>query len=270
MIYEEYIDLNAEQLTASLNTFQAQEVPKGFIDTHENGKLLVQCLLDNKMTPTVENLVACARAHTPEKGYKMYYSPQELSLRNMRANFTEVQLAAFDTWWARQKHLVHSPQTENAILAQMLGRVFTNDNFDAAAGRCSHTGQVSEQSQPSRYQPGQYSGRNDLKDEVRPEEMLDVFGKPIHKSTTYRNSIRESYEAAVRARAERDQVPETNEQAEAQRECENMRGNTHSRTNEIQKCFVTKNGQIDWVATRNVRRQIQDMPGDGRGSGRSV
>lgn len=103
------------------------------------------------------------------------------------------------------------------------------------------------------------------------DQRLDVFGKPVAKTTSFRGSIREQYEAAIAAREARDHSPQSNAQQAAQRECENMRGNTHGRTNEIQKCFVTDaKGNIDWIATRNSRRQIQDAPGDGRGSGRSV
>jgi hypothetical protein len=270
MTFDEYTNQNATTLSASLTAFEQQETPKGFISSFENGRALIQSLIDNNLLPSVENLAFVAKLHTPELGYKFYYTSQELSLQNMRSNFTAAQLTAFDAWWGRQKHLVHTPQAESSILAQMVGRVFTNDAFDSAAGRCSHTGQV-EEHRSVHYQPGQYSNRTDLTDSVKPEEMLDVFGQPIHKSTAYRGSIREQYEAAVAARAERDHTPESNSQAEAQREAEAMRGNTYSRTDQIQKMFITtQSGDIDWVATRNVRRQIQDMPGDGRGSGRSA
>jgi hypothetical protein len=270
MTLDEYKDRHAAQLVEALNQFDRIHTPLGFINTHENGVALLTHLAQNNMPPTLASLEQSVKMHTSELGFKMYYSPQELSLRNMRNNFTAAELTAFDAWWRRQQHLVHTPQAETAILTQMVGRNFTNDAFDSAAGRCSHTGQV-EEHRSVHYQTGQYSGRTDLTDTVKPEEMIDVFGRHIHKSTTYRGSIREEYEAAVAARAERDRTPESNSQAEAQRESEAMRGNTYSRTDQIQKMFVTtKSGAIDWVATRDARRQIQDMPGDGRGSGRSV
>ncbi len=270
MTFDEYKDVNAAQLIEALNQFHKIHAPRGFIDTTENGEALLRHLAQNNMPPTLASLEQSAKLHTPELGYKFYLSPQELVLQNMRANFGEAQLAAFDAWWGRQKHLVHTPQAEASILAQLVGRVFTNENFDSAAGRCSHTGQV-EEHRSVHYQPGQYSNRTDLKDETPLDQRLDVFGKPVAKSTSYRGSIREQYEAAVAARAERDHTPESNSQAEAQREAEAMRGNTYSRTDQIQKMFITtQSGAIDWVATRNVRRQIQDMPGDGRGSGRSA
>ena len=276
MTYEEYVDLNGKQLLNVVGPYILAH-PE-FVDSDQNARLLIDYFRTNNLPITPENVAMAVSQHVkaqtehPEYGWKITLSPQELSLQNMRNNFTAAQLAAFDAWWGRQKHLTHTPQAETAILAQMLGRVFTNDAFDSAAGRCSHTGRVSEQNQPSRYQPGQYSGRADLRDEVKPEEMLDVFGKPLHKSTSYRGSVREEYEAAVAAREARDHAgPSPNAQAEAQREAEAMRGNTYSRTDQIQKMFVTtQSGAIDWVATRDARRQIQDTPGDGRPSGRSV
>lgn len=274
LTYEQYVDANGPQLLNVVGPYILAH-PE-FIDSDQNARLLIDYFRTNNFPITPENVAIVvaqhvkAQAEHPEYGWKITLSPQELSLQNMRNNFTAAQLAAFDAWWGRQKHLVHTPQSESSILAQLVGRVFTNDNFDAAAGRCSHTGQV-EEHRSVHYQPGQYSNRTDLTDSVKPEEMLDVFGQPIHKSTAYRGSIREQYEAAVAARAERDHTPESNSQAEAQREAEAMRGNTYSRTDQIQKMFITtQSGAIDWVATRNVRRQIQDMPGDGRGSGRSA
>jgi len=269
MTPEEYASHHGAALEAALNAFDKQETPKGFINNHANGMALIKHLADNNMSPSLESLLISAKLHTPELGYKFYLSPQELSLQNMRANFTEAQLSAFSAWWERQKHLIHTPQAETAILTQMVGRVFSNEAFDSAAGRASHNGLVEEQ-RSVHYQQGQYSGRTDLKDETPLDQRLDVFGKPVAKTTSFRGSIREQYEAAIAAREARDHSPQANAQAEAQRECENMRGNTHGRTAEIQKMFVTVNGKIDWVQTRNARRQIRDMPGDGRGSGRSA
>jgi hypothetical protein len=266
--FDEYTTQHGAELSAALTAFEQQETPKGFINSHENGMALIKHLADNNMPATLASLELSARMHV-EKGYKFYLTPQELALQNTRNNFTAAQLAAFDAWWGWQKHLVHTPQAETAILAQLVGRIFTNENFDSAAGRASYNGLIEEQ-RSVHYQQGQYSGRTDLKDETPLDQRLDVFGKPVAKTTSFRGSIREQYEAAIAAREARDHSPQANAQAEAQRECENMRGNTHGRTSEIQKCFVTKNGQIDWVETRNARRQIQDMPGDGRGSGRSV
>ena len=49
------------------------------------------------------------------------------------------------------------------------------------------------------------------------------------------------------------------EQAVAQQEAESMRGNSHSETSQLAKVFVydQTNQQIDWIATRNARRQMQ-------------
>jgi hypothetical protein len=247
--FDDYTTQHGAELSAALTAFEQQETPKGFINSHENGMALIKHLADNNMPATLASLELSARMHV-EKGYKFYLTPQELSLQNMRNNFPAAQLAAFDAWWGRQKHLVHSPQAETAILAQCQGRVFSNEVFDQAAGRASHNGLVEEQ-RSVHYQQGQYSGRTDLRDESPLEERLDVFGKPIAKTTSYRGSIREEYENALRARAERDRPSAVTEAHwKAKMEDLQTQANTHSQRAQLRAILVTdKNGRVDYPAT---------------------
>jgi hypothetical protein len=53
----------------------------------------------------------------------------------------------------------------------------------------------------------------------------------------------------------------TREESAAKYESETMRGRTHSEDGQLQKIFVMdkyKTTEIDWIATRQARKQLQD------------
>jgi hypothetical protein len=85
----------------------------------------------------------------------------------------------------------------------------------------------------------------------RLEERLDVFGKPIAKTSSYRGSIREEYENALRARAERDRPADVTEaQWKAKMEDLQTQANTHSQRAQLRAILVTdRNGRVDYPAT---------------------
>jgi hypothetical protein len=163
MVTDAYIQQHRDALTAALTEFETREKPKGFEPYEEASNAILDYLAKHEFPPTLASVETAVREHV-KAGYHLYISAADLNLRNMRNNFPAAQLAAFDAWWGRQKHLVHSPQAETAILAQCQGRVFSNEVFDQAEGRASHNGLVEEQ-RSVHYQQGQYSGRTDLRDE---------------------------------------------------------------------------------------------------------
>jgi hypothetical protein len=251
MTFDEYLDANAVQLSQSLTAFQQQEAPKGFIDNTENGKLLIQCLLDNKMTPTVENLLACAKAHTSELGYKFYYTADEQALNAVRAQHTQAELDIFSHWYSYQ-HIEKNPRTEAAILSECRGHAIDRAFLDLALGRAATKGKVTFSKAPGQdnYIKGQYSGNEKLaKEDWKPEEMLDPFGKPI--VNRQRGIAAQQYEAKLQREAEaRPSDQQSVAVWKAKMESLQTQANTHSQRAQLRAILVTdKNGRVDYPAT---------------------
>jgi hypothetical protein len=261
MTFEEYLDANAAQLSQSLTAFQQQELQKGFIDTTENGKLLIKALNDNGLKPTVENLVACAKAHTPELGYKFYYTADEQALNAVRAQYPADTLALFDRWYAYQ-HIEKNTRTEAAILSECKGHVVDKAFLDLALGRAASKGHVTFSRAPGQesYIAGQYSGK-DLRDTVKPEEMTDALGNRLHRAPRDVQGEAGKQFLASLERKEKEQGRSTGHDEtywieRAEKACG---ANLASTKGELRRMVVTKPGTsvVDWEATAKAREAMQ-------------
>ena len=225
------------------------------MDSTENGKLLIKCLHENNMKATVENLLACAKAHTPERGFKMYYTPDEQAFNAVRAGYPAETLALFDRWYSYQ-HIEKNPRTATAILTECRGHAVDKAFLDLALGRAASKGLVTFSKAPDNvgYQSGQYSGK-DLRDSVPASEVYDCFGKKLiqtpHKLSQQAQAV---LDAEAQRAAQRPDVQGTEywkDQAERAAQANNF-----ARKLELSRIVVTNPDRtINWELTAKERKE---------------
>ncbi len=184
MLLEEYKDKYAPELIAALDQFQKIHAPKGFIDTAANGEALLLHLAQNNMPPTLASLEQSVAMHTPERGFKMYYTPDEQALNAARAEYDANTLAIFDRWFSFQ-HIERTPRAAAAVLSECRGHVVDKSFLDLALGRAASKGKIVFSKAPGQdgYVPGQYSNtknENLLHDRVDPSTVTDALAWKIH------------------------------------------------------------------------------------------
>jgi hypothetical protein len=256
---DEYKDKYATQLIQALDQFQKIHAPKGFIDTKENGEALLLHLAQNNMPPTLASLEQSAQMHVAQ-GWKFYLSADEQAFNAVRAQYNADTLAIFDRWYGYQ-HIEKNPRTAAAILSECQGHVVDKAFLDLALGRAASKGKVSFLRAPgqSGYIAGQYSDKN-LRDEVKPEEVTDALGVPLHRAqNTVRGEAARQYMEKLNRDAEAGRAPaDQTEQYWIERADKAAGANLASTRGELVRMIVTKpGGGIDWKATAEAREARQ-------------
>jgi hypothetical protein len=254
---EEYKEKYAPELIQALDEFHRIHAPEGFVSTVENGQALILHLAQNNMPPTLASLEQSAKMHTPELGYKMYYTAEEQAFNAVRAQYDANTLAIFDHWFSYQ-HIEKTPRAAAAILSECRGHKVDKEFLDLALGRAASKGKIVFLKAPGQdaYVPGQYSGK-DLKDTVKPEEMTDVFGKRLHPTQAH-GQAGEQYRAKLERDAETGRAPsEQTEQYWIERAHKATGANLASTKVELTRIVVTENGKISWEKTALAREKMQ-------------
>src|SRR5271167_334070 len=260
---DEYKDKYAAQLIEALDQFQKIHAPKGFIDTAANGEALLLHLAQNDMPPTFASLEQSAKMHTPELGFKMYYSADEQALNAVRAQHTEIDLAVFDHFFSYQ-HIEKTPRAAAAILREMQGHSpFKKDMLELCVGRAATKGLVTFLKAPGQpgYVAGQYSDK-DLRDTVDPDTVTDALGVPLPRAqpATARGEAARQYLEKLNRDAEAGRAPaDQTEQHWIERAHKATGANLASTRGELTRMVVTgAGGKIDWKATALAREKMQE------------
>jgi len=247
MVYEEYLDLNRSSLSAVMLKYVQDH--KEYVDSVENVKLVVTCLMGNSFPITTANVEIAVRA-LEKAGWKMTWTPEDLKAQKMAEGISEQELAIMENWLNKQEPgLDKSLKSKTALLEQMRGRAFNPSNLQDALSRCIFNGRI-----PAVYisnrQPGIHSDNPKLQQDFTPEnERLDDHGRPIKKGWTPSPAAQAAAEREAEEAARRPEV-KGEEWWKNRLEVLQNSANTHSRRGELRAMLITKpNGQIDYPAT---------------------
>jgi len=261
---EEYKEKYAPELIQALDEFQRIHAPEGFIDTAKNGEALLLHLAQNDMPPTLASLELSARMHTPELGFKMFYSPEEQAFNNLRAQYSAQDLQTLDHWFSYQ-HIERTDKAKFAILQECQGHAVTKDALDNFLGRAASKGKIVFTKAPGQDNviAGQYSGK-DLRDTV--DKVYDALGHVVYskETPTRQPSIAaQQYADKLKRDAESGRTTEQTESYWKSKAEDYARSNLASTRFELSRILVTKPGTStpDWKATAEKRKAMQDTIG---------
>jgi hypothetical protein len=98
-----YTQEQVNQLTAVLNTFGEQEIPRGLIhdESHpEDSPMLkvTEYMMKNDIPPTIDGIKAAIAAHE-KAGYKLYYEPYVVAYTNEFQQLSREAQKVFNEFW---------------------------------------------------------------------------------------------------------------------------------------------------------------------------
>jgi hypothetical protein len=134
-------------------------------------------------------------------------------------------------------------QNQSALLAELRGREITPQTIQHAIGRAGFKSGLHYISAPRRVDPRQHT-----------DDHKGLFPKD-EVNLSPRDHAKRAAEAAAKASGKHEETPTTDYRKLA----EGVKGLTHSRTEQIQKMFVTDGGKIDWEQTYGARRRATGL-----------
>lgn len=227
-----------------------------------NADLLDKYFQQNPNVPvTIQNVYKAVEA---QKTSFKWLSPSELEYRKIAAD-NPAAATKLAEWFATQGKpgtLVNAGddgyQNLTILLAELRGREINATTIQQAIGRIAYNGRrqlhvvktpraLSQAAQQADHNPGEFISRNGM--------IKNADGSWRNLNAAEQKAEREAKEAQANP-AQAEAAAER----QARQEAEGLQGNTHARTNELRRIFVTKPGSsdIDWLATLNSRKQMQE------------
>jgi hypothetical protein len=228
----------------TLDAFEAQELPKGFINSVEVGQAMLTYIGDNAVT--VQSLAQATQALI-QAGWKVYRSQAQTLYDQLFSALDAEKHNLFARFW-------NAPSTKRAILQDgedgfhngaalltaMRGHPWTYESLVYVMQRAGNSGHLHYAPVKSERQLGQYSGR-------------DIPDPPTNR--TYSQIMKD-------AQAPREEVSKPTEpsldasEARWKQMAEGVQGNTHSETAAIRA--ITKQPGQSWRNVYEARRTRAD------------
>jgi hypothetical protein len=218
----------------------------GSADDHANGELVLRYFCET--WPNIISHQTLTQAFPQLKPHLRFKSAARVQAERVaRENSTVAQ--KFGEWFDHQKMLVKEGDSGYRnyalLLNEMRGHEMIPQRIHEAMGRLNHrVGQQlvyvtkqKPQDDLSTYKPGRF--------------VTDFNVSPVEHARRAREAYADKQESTA--------VISQREQFTAKSEAESLRGRSHSENDQLERVFVTdpKSNQIDWIATRNARIQLQ-------------